>query len=200
MSTDRIETINEYFGETMTAMICLLRGVNVVGSNQIKMYALRALCGSLKLCRAQTYIQSGNIVFQTGERDRTKLAARIESAIEKNHGFRPAVVLRTAAEMREVIARNPFSKRKGIEPGKLIITFLATEPAAETRTALLALEPDLEEMHMKGREIYVYFPDGMGRSKFAALLARKLRNTGTARNWNTTVKLLEMAEALEQTG
>lgn len=181
----------------MTAMICLLRGVNVVGSNQIKMDALRALCESLKLCKAQTYIQSGNIVFQTGERDHAKLTARIESAIEKQHGFRPDVVLRTAAEMRAVIARNPFDKHNGIEPSKLIVTFLATEPAAVTRTALLALEPDPEEMHMNGREIYVYFPDGMGRSKFAALLARKLKNTGTARNWNTVVKLLEMAEKLD---
>ena len=197
MGTDRIETIKEYFGATMTAMICLLRGVNVVGSNQIKMDALRDLCVSLKLCRTQTYIQSGNVVFQTDERDHAKLAARIESAIEKNHGFRPAAVFRTAAEMREVIARNPFDSRKRIEPGKLIVTFLATEPAAETQKALLALEPNPEEMHVKGREIYVYFPDGMGRSKFAGLLARKLKNTGTARNWNTVMKLLEMAEKLE---
>ena len=182
----------------MAAMICLLRGVNVVGSNQIKMDALRALCESLKLCNPQTYIQSGNTVFQTKESDAVKLATRIENAIEKKHGFRPDVVLRTAAEMREVIARNPFDKRNGIEPSKLIVTFLATDPAAETRTALLALEPDPEEMHTKGREIYVYFPDGMGRSKFAALLARKLKNTGTARNWNTVMKLLEMAEQLEK--
>ena len=182
----------------MITIICLLRGVNVVGSNQIKMDALRALCGSLKLCKVQTYIQSGNIVFQTGERDHAKLAARIENAIEKKHGFRPDVVLRTTPEMREVVARNPFAKRKGIEPGKLIVTFLATEPAAETQNALLALEPDPEEMHVKGREIYVYFPEGMGRSKFAGLLARKLKNTGTARNWNTLMKLQKMAEELEE--
>ena len=181
----------------MTAMICLVRGVNVLGRNQIKMDALRALCVSLKLCNPQTYIQSGNVVFQAKQGDPAKLAARIESAIEKKHGFRPDVVLRTASEMRDVIARNPFANRDGIEPSKLIVTFLATEPKAETRTALLALQPDPEEMHMNAREIYVYFPDGMGRSKFAALLARKLKNKGTARNWNTTMKLLEMAEKLE---
>jgi len=181
----------------MTAMICLLRGVNVVGNNQIKMDALRALCQSLKLGNAQTYIQSGNVVFQTKEGDHAKLAARIESAIEKNHGFRPDVVLRTAVELREVIARNPFGERAGIEPNKLIVTFLASEPAAETRAALLALKPDVEEMRMNGREIFVYFPDGMGQSKFAAVLWRALKNSGTARNWNTVMKLLEMAEALE---
>ena len=79
----------------MTAMICLLRGVNVVGRNQIKMDALRTLCESLNLRNAQTYIQSGNVVFQTKEGDPAKLAARIESAIEKKYGFRPDVVLRT---------------------------------------------------------------------------------------------------------
>src|ERR1039457_2981503 len=105
----------------MTAMICLLRGVNVGGHNQIKMDALRALCESLKLCNAQTYIQSGNAVFQTKERDAAKLAAQIESAVEKKHGFRPDVVLRSSSEMRDVIARNPFSKRKGIEPNKLAV-------------------------------------------------------------------------------
>jgi uncharacterized protein (DUF1697 family) len=181
----------------MTAMICLLRGVNVGGHNKIKMDALRALCESLKLCNVQTHIQSGNVVFQTKERDAAKLAVKIEDAIEKKHGFRPDVVLRTASEMRDVIARNPFSKRKGIEPNKLAVVFLASEPTTESRAAVLALKPDPEELHLLGREIYIYFPDGMGRSKLVPLLARALKNSGTARNWNTVVKLLDMAESMK---
>ena len=181
----------------MTAMICLLRGVNVGGHNMIKMDTLRTLCESLGHCNVQTYVQSGNVVFQTSERDAAKLAAKIESAIEKKHGFRPDVVLRTTAEMREVVAKNPFAKRKGIEPGKLIVTFLAGEPSAETKEALQALKPDPEELRVNGRELYVYFPDGMGKSKFAPVLGRTLKNKGTARNWMTVTKLLEMAEALE---
>ena len=184
----------------MTAMICLLRGVNVGGHNQIKMDALRDLCESLKLCNAQTYIQSGNVVFQTRERDTAKLAAKIESAIEKKHGFRPDVILRTAPEVRELIARNPFAKRKEIEPAKLIVTFLATELSAESQAALLALKPQPEELRLNGREVYVYFPDGMGSSKFTPILSRTLKNKGTARNWNSVLKLLEMAEALEKSG
>src|SRR5450755_137010 len=136
MSTDRIETIEEYFGATMTAMICLLRGVNVGGHNQIKMDALRTLCESLKLGNAQTYIQSGNVVFQSSERDPDKLAARIGGAIEKKHGFRPDVVLRTASEMRAVIARNPFSRRNGIEPNKLAVMFLSSEPETAVQAAV----------------------------------------------------------------
>jgi uncharacterized protein (DUF1697 family) len=181
----------------MIAMICLLRGVNVGGHNMIKMDALRALCESLGHCNVQTYVQSGNVVFQTSERDSVKVGPKIEAAIEKKLGFRPDVILRTTAEMREVIARNPFAKRKGIEPGKLIVTFLDSEPPAEAKAAVQALKPAPEEIRMNGRELYIYFPSGSGRSKLVPLLSRALKNKGTARNWNTVVKLLGMAEKLD---
>ncbi len=184
----------------MTTIIALLRGVNVTGNHMIKMADLRALCESLGHCNVQTYVQSGNVVFQTSERDHARLGAKIEAAIEKTHGFRPDVVLRTVPEMREVIAKNPFAKREDIEPGKLIITFLATEPTAESRAALSSLKPDPEELRASGREVYVHFPDGMGRSKFVPVLGRALKGKGTARNWNTVTKLLEMAETLEKGG
>jgi uncharacterized protein (DUF1697 family) len=182
----------------MTTMIALLRGVNVGGRNMIKMDALRALCESLGHCNVQTYVQSGNVVFQTSERDTAKLAAKIESTIEKKHEFRPDIILRTTAEMREVVAKNPFAKRKDIEPGKLIVTFLADQPSAEVKTAVLALKPEPEEIQMRGRELYVYFPEGSGRSKLVPLLSKALKNTGTGRNWNSVMKLLEMAEVLEK--
>jgi len=182
----------------MTTMIALLRGVNVGGHNMIKMDSLRALCESLGHCDVQTYVQSGNVIFRTKERDITKIARKVEDAIEKKHGFRPDVVLRTTAEMREVIARNPFAKRKGIEPGKLIVTFLDSEPPAEAKVAVQALKPDPEEIRMNGRELYIYFPNGSGRSKLVPLLSRALKNKGTGRNWNTVVKLLEMAEKLDK--
>jgi uncharacterized protein (DUF1697 family) len=183
--------------ETVTAIICLLRGVNVGGHNMIKMDVLRALCESLGHCDVQTYVQSGNVVFRTKERDVAKIAAKIEDAIEKKHGFRPDVVLRTATEMREVIAKNPFAKRKGIDPARLIVTFLANELIAESQAALLALRPQPEELRLNGREVYVYFPNGMGSSKFTPILSKTLKNKGTARNWNSVMKLLEMAEKLE---
>jgi uncharacterized protein (DUF1697 family) len=181
----------------MTAMICLLRGVNLGGHNMIKMEALRALCESLGHRSVQTYIQSGNVVFQTNETDAAKLAAKIESAIEKQHAFRPDVVLRTAGEMRSVVAKNPFAKRKGIEPAKLAVTFLASEPVAEIQDAVRKIKPDVEELYLIGRELYIYFPDGQGRSKLVPVLARAMKNSGTARNWNTVMKLLEMADKLE---
>src|SRR5215471_10775635 len=98
-----------YAAPCMLAVVALLRGVNLGGHKQIKMDVLRGLCESLGLCNPQTYIQSGNVVFTTKERDFPKLAPRIEAAIEKRAGFRPDVILRTCAEMRDVIARNPFT-------------------------------------------------------------------------------------------
>jgi uncharacterized protein (DUF1697 family) len=181
----------------MQVVIALLRGVNVGGHHQIKMEVLRALCESLGLCNPQTYVQSGNVVFSTKERDLVKLARRIEAAIEMEVGFRPDVILRTTDEIRGVITRNPFTKRKGIEPGKLVVTFLAGEPASSVRQQLLGIKGRAEEVHLHGREMYVYFPDGMGRSKLVPVLARILKNTGTARNWNTVNKLLDMAKKIE---
>src|SRR5688572_32460374 len=115
----------------MPVVICLFRGVNVGGHNKIKMDALRALFESLQLREAQTHVQSGNIVFRTGEEDLAELATRIGLAIEKAFGFRPGLILRTASELRDVVAKNPFAKRRDIEPAKLLVTFLASEPAAE---------------------------------------------------------------------
>jgi uncharacterized protein (DUF1697 family) len=181
----------------MTVIISMLRGVNVGGHNKIKMEALRALYESLKLRDAQTYVQSGNVVFRTNERDIARLTKRIEDGIERKFGFRPDVILRTAAEMREVVARNPFAKRRGIEPSKLLVTFLASDPDAEAREKVRQMKCDPEELRMEGREIYIYFPNGMGRSKLPwARLDKVLKTPVTGRNWNSVTKMLEMAEKI----
>ncbi|HEY2359681.1 MAG TPA: DUF1697 domain-containing protein [Candidatus Angelobacter sp.] len=181
----------------MPVIICMLRGVNVGGRNMIKMDALKALCVSLKLKDPQTYVQSGNVIFSSSEKDLAKLANRIQDAIEKAHGFRPGVMLRTAAELQQVVARNPFAKRKNIEPGKLIVNFLATDPGKEAREKAMAIKIGPEEMHLIGREAYIYFPCGQGRSKFPwASIERTLGTSATGRNWNSVTKMLEMAEKM----
>ena len=185
----------------MPVIICMLRGVNVGGHNMIKMDALKALCVSLKLKDPQTYVQSGNVVFSSGENDLAKLAKRIQDAIEKAHGFRPGVMLRTAAELQQVVARNPFAKRGGIEPGKLLVNFLADTPGKDAREKALAIKVGPEEMHLIGREAYIYFPNGQGRSKFPwAAIERALGTSGTGRNWNSVTKMLEMAEKMQVPG
>jgi uncharacterized protein (DUF1697 family) len=180
----------------MPIMIALLRGVNIGGHHKIKMEELRALCQSLKLRDSQTYVQSGNVVFRTEETDALRLAKRLEEAIERKFGFHADVVLRTTVELKECIARSPFAARKGLEPGKLIVTFFASDLEKERCDQIRAIQAQ-EEIKLAKRELYIYFPDGMGRSKLVPVLDRTLKKTGTARNWNTVTKLLEMAEALE---
>ena len=181
----------------MPIIISMLRGVNVGGHNMIKMDALRALYESLGLRDAQTYVQSGNVVFRTQGRDLASLSKRIEDGIERAFGFRPSVILRTVADLRDVIAKNPFAKRAGIEPSKLVVTFLAGDPGSEARAKVLGIKVGPEELRMDGREVYIYFPDGMGRSKLWPLIEKALKAPGTGRNWNTVEKLLEIAERLE---
>src|SRR5260370_34028543 len=149
----------------MGVIISMLRSVNVGGHNKIKMEALRALYESLKLRDAQTYVQSGNVIFRTDERDMARLAKRIEDGIERKFGFRPDVILRTAAEMKDVIARNPFAKRRGIEPGKLLVSFLASDPGEEGREKIRQMKCEPEEMQVEGRENYIYFSNGGRRSR-----------------------------------
>jgi uncharacterized protein (DUF1697 family) len=182
----------------MAVMISMLRGINVGGHNVIKMDALRALYESLGMLGAQTYVQSGNVVFRTNERNTVRLAKKIQDGIEKNFSCKPEIILRSAAELEETIARNPFAKRRDIEPGKLLVLFLANEPNSEGRKKVLAIKTDPEELHMSGREVYIYFPNGMGKTKFPwAKIDKLLGTAGTGRNWNSVNKLLEMANKLE---
>ena len=182
----------------MTVVISLLRGVNIGGHHKIKMDALRDLYESLGLPGAQTYLQSGNVVFRTRAGDIPKLARRIEDAIEKSFSFRPVVVPRTSSDLRDVISRNPFAKRRGIDPRKLAVIFLKETPTPECLQIALKFKTAPEELWICGREAYIYFPNGMARPKMSwPAIERALKTTGTGRNWNTVTKLCELAQALE---
>ncbi len=180
----------------MHVHVSFLRGVNVGGHNKIKMDALRELYRKLGFHDPQTYVQSGNVVF--GAKDKNLKAKVIEDAIEKTFGFRPRVVLRTAAELKQTVNANPFAKRDGINPGLLLVSFLADAPTKQGLDAVKALPIGPEEMHVAGREIFIYFPDGMGRSKFPwASMDKLLKTTVTGRNLRTVTTLLKMAEEME---
>jgi uncharacterized protein (DUF1697 family) len=183
----------------MAVVVCMLRGVNVLGRNKIKMDALKALCISLKFKDPQTFIQSGNVIFRTEEKDLDKIAKRIGDAIEKEIGFRPAVILRTTRQLRNAIKRNPFAKRDAIEPSNLLVTFLAGTPAKDAREQALAIKTDPEELHVIGSEAYIYFLNGQGRSKLSwSKIERALQTSGTGRNWNSVTKMLAIAEEMEK--
>jgi len=181
----------------MAVYISMLRGINLAKHKRVKMDALKALYESLKLADVQTYVQSGNVLFRSGERDENRLAKRIEKAIAETCGFESSVIIRTPAEMREVVERNPFSGRSGIEPAKLAVCFLRAQPATEIREKLLALDIAPEQLRIEGRELYIYFTNGMARPKLSMALAERILKTpGTSRNWNSVTKLLEMGERL----
>ena len=182
----------------MAVIVSLLRGVNV-GGHIVKMDALRALYESLGLRKVETFIQSGNVVFTTQARDREHaLAKRIEEAIEKKFGFHSDVVLRNTAELRDVLARNPFAERLDIDPAKLLVVFLAgdPDPAGSAKVRTIDIAP--EELHIDGREVFVYFTNGMARPKLPwAQVGKFLKTPATGRNITSVRKLLAIAERLE---
>ncbi len=182
----------------MPVVISMLRGVNVGPHNRIKMDALRGLYTSLKLEDPQTYVQSGNVIFRTKEKPTPELAKKIQAAIERKFKFAPEIILRTADDFRAVLAANPFDRREGVEPGKLLITFLAGAPGPEALKALELFKDHPEEIHLIGRELYIYFPNGAGKSKLPwAQVEKFLKVPGTARNLNTVMKMLAIAEQME---
>lgn len=180
----------------MTAIVSLLRGINVGGHKKIRMEALRDLYKSLGLANPSTHIQSGNVIFGAKEKDMARLAARIGNAIEQKLGVRSEIILRSASDLRGVVAKNPFAGRPEIPPNKLHVTFLASDPGPEARENVSKLPAAPDEFHLVGRELYTYFPNGFSGSKLPPSLIDKalLKVPGTARNWNTVTKLLELAE------
>jgi uncharacterized protein (DUF1697 family) len=182
----------------MPVVVCMLRGINVGGHNIVKMEALRALCSALKFRNPQTYVQSGNVVFETTEADSETVSKKLEKAFAKEFGFQPTIILRTAAEIRSAMERNPFAGRSKIEPDKLLVSFLARDPGDAVREKVREFKSEVEEIRIDGREMYIYFPNGMARPKFSwAALDKLLQTPATGRNWNSVTKLLQMAETLE---
>ena len=183
----------------MPVLISMLRGVNVGPHNRIKMDALRAVYESLKLEEPRTYVQSGNVIFRTKEKDLARLAVKIQDAIEKKFKCRPQVILRTTDELKKAIEATPFADRPDLEPGKILVTFLAAAPSREAEASLAKFKDYPEELHLKGREMYIYFPNGAGRSKLPwSSVEKLLKVTGTARNWNSVTKILDIAEEMEK--
>lgn len=177
-------------------VIGLLRGVNVGGTGKLPMEAWRAQAERLGFTQASTYIQSGNIVFVTREKNLAAVAAKIETAVEQEFGFRRPAILRTREQLRDVVARSPFPADR--DPAKLVVYFLAgaIDTAVQGRLQELA-QGHPEEVVAGPHELFIYFPHGQGRTRLPlAKMEKALGVDCTARNWNTVAKLLAMAEEL----
>jgi len=178
----------------MTTYIALLRGVNV-GGNQLKMDRLRAICASLGFEKARTYLQSGNVVFDAkGAQPHVQKA--LESKLAGETRLPVRVLVRSVAELRQLIAKNPFLKNKAVDRARLHLTFLTEKPSAAALKRLAAVDAGADEFRAAGMEIYLHCPNGYGRSKLSNnQLERLLSVAATTRNWSTVNELAEMAMA-----
>jgi uncharacterized protein (DUF1697 family) len=167
----------------MPAFVLLLRAVNVGGTGKVPMSALKRLCEKAGFQKVRTYIASGNVV---AERDGTEAEAKaaLEAELKAHAGKPISVIVRIAAEMAKVVANNPFSDRAA---NFTVAIFLDRAPHPDALKDVTGQEN--EECRLSGRQIYVHYPEGMGRSKLRIPAARD----GTARNMNTVAKLAAMA-------
>ncbi|MGM4908779.1 DUF1697 domain-containing protein [Rhizobium sp. 768_B6_N1_8] len=171
----------------MAVYIALLRAVNVGGTSSLPMAELKAICEGLGFSDVKTYIQSGNVLFRSDEAEKA-VEEKLDNALGKKLGKRPGVMVRSRKELDGIIAHAPFPKAK---PNFLLVYFL---PEAAPKDALDKMAaPDGEEAKLAGREIYVHYPIGSGRSK----LKLPALKAGTSRNLNTVRKLADLAAELE---
>lgn len=181
----------------MTIFVSLFRGINVGGNRLVKMTDLKVLHETLGLRNVITYIQSGNVVFTSDDTDALYLQRDIENLFEEKFGFHSHVMVRSSSELQEIITKNPFQGQDNRESKWIAVIFLATPPDNSAQGALLDSYNGPEEIFILGKEVYIYYPEGIGRSKLTqTLLDKKLKTNGTARNWNTILKLQEVAESL----
>ena len=172
--------------------VALLRGINVGGHRKVPMVELRQVMDGLGWTDVRTHLTSGNAVFTAGERSTAELAAELEAAIAGHFGFPVACLVRTAGELRAAADACPYPAAD-LDPARLLVLFLDRAPDAGRLAAVdpAAFAPD--EFRAGERELYCWFPNGMGRSKLPGALEAACRGrTVTGRNWRTVTKLLEM--------
>ncbi|HZU69927.1 MAG TPA: DUF1697 domain-containing protein [Ktedonobacteraceae bacterium] len=177
----------------MARFVSLFRGINVGGNHPVRMDELKALHESLGLRDVATYIQSGNVAFSGEDIDLAQLAAQIEESFAQRFGFRARVMVRSATELSEIIINNPFHDQPEKESKWTVVLFLSSRPESSALEDLRQAYTGPEEYYLIGQELYIYYPNGQGRSKLTnTLLEKKLKTSGTARNWNTVLQLQKM--------
>jgi uncharacterized protein (DUF1697 family) len=176
----------------VTVYVALLGGVNV-GGRTLKMAALRATAESCGFGAVQTFIQSGNVLF-TSRSGAKKVGAQLHDAILEESGIDTRVAVRTGAQMRAIVKANPLADRSD-DPTKLSVTFLF-DGAKPALGAVDAADYAPDEVVVRGTEAYLHTPNGMGKTKLVPAIAKKLGLQGTTRNWRSTMKLADLAEAM----
>jgi len=178
----------------MKTFISMLRGINVSGQKKIHMAELHSLYESVNLLNVRTYVQSGNVVFDSPEPDALKFTELIEAQIERTFGYSVFVFIRDTHDFKRVIDSNPFMNERNEDPAKLHVTFLYKTPAVPALGNLKPPDSEADEFFTGKQEIFLFCPNGYGRTKLSnTFFERKLNVPATTRNWKTVNALYEMA-------
>lgn len=177
----------------MNTYIAFLRGINVGGNNPLPMKELAAILEDAGARKIRTYIQSGNAVFQSAEKNLAHLSKNLAAKIKKRHGFEPYIHILEVEAIKTAIAQNPFPEAQA-DPSSLHLGFLASTPTSPDLEKLSSLKKESERFHLSDTVFYLHAPDGIGRSKLAASSEKLLGVPMTDRNWRTVCKVMEMLE------
>ena len=179
----------------MATYIGLLRAINLGSHNKVSMSDLKALLADLGMKNPQSVLQSGNLVFESTPRGTAPLEKLLETGAAKTLGLTTDWFVRTGAEWQQAIADNPFPKEAKLDPGHTVLMCLKEAPTAAAVKALQDAIKGREVVNAKGRHAYFLYPDGIGNSKLTMkVIERHLGTTGSARNWNTVLKLGALTE------
>lgn len=181
----------------MTTYISILRGINVSGQKLIKMEELRTSYENLGYQHVRTYVQSGNIIFSANDAEPDTLEHTIFQQIDKDFGFKVPVIVLTVEKLKHVINTNPFLKDANKDPAFFHVTFLASKPTHYDQQPIKDKAQSGEEVAFSEQTVYLYCPDGYGRTKLTNnFIEARLKVGATTRNWRTTNELLKLAEGI----
>lgn len=179
----------------MPVYIAMLRGINVSGQKLIKMERLRASFEALGFGEIRTYVQSGNIIFKTAKASEEGLRTKIAKRILDDFGHSVSVLVRTPAELGDVLKQNPLLKQPGVDEARLYVTFLSAPAPKSAEDSLKPLAAKSDRFAVLTREIYLFCSEGYGNTKFSNnAIEKKLAVQATTRNWKTVNALFEMAQ------
>ncbi len=182
----------------MNTCIAILRGINVSGRNLVKMEILRGMFHALGFANVQTYIQSGNVIFQSEQSNPYELSNKIASEMAETFGFEVPVIVKMKDELIETIGNNPFLKDTEKAISALHATFLSDRPDPEKIGSILHNHFQPDEFELIDKTIYLYCPNGYGQTKLTNnFFESRLKVVATTRNWRTTCELLQMAQKLQ---
>ena len=173
---------------TRAGQVSLLRGINVGGRTMVAMDRLRPIYEAMGLDDVRTHLQSGNVVFRSG-RDPGTISAEAEAALMRDLGLKIRVLGRTHEQLARVLDHDPFP---GADPSRLIVHFLSAEPPADTAERLADVAKGGEGVVVHGHELYVHYPDGLGRSNLTGAQIERSGIVATGRNWRTVTRLHEL--------